>query len=426
MSLNLSHTSSAPSSKDLPCPTYSPSVFKKAFTAGFLGNVLDHYDTALYGLLVPWLAPLIFPKEDAVVALVLAYGLLSAGMLTRPLGALFFGKYALKYGAQRGLVLSLAGVTLSTISMGCLPLYSHLGYKAIFFLVFLRAFQAFFAAGETALAPLFILQQDKPRRHTLTSACYEMSSIAGIILASSLVVRLAQKGCVEETWRYLFFLGAFTGLVPLYLRLKLRGAYEPTLAPKAKLYPILKQNKALGLQLFCLSSLSYLTYTVPFVLFNSFAPLVSGLSKAAVLQHHTLLLLFDLLFLPVLGYLAQFFDPKRFMLGSALLLGFSFMLVFACLPGISLGGLTVCRMAIICLGLAFMAPKRAWILARLKPEERYALDGFSYSLAAETIGRSSPAVCLYLWHKTGSLLAPGLYCASIGFAAALALACSKR
>ena len=69
---------------------YKPKVFKQVFAAGFLGNVLDHYDTALYGLLVPWLAPLIFPKEDPIVALIVAYGLLSAGIVTRPLGALFF------------------------------------------------------------------------------------------------------------------------------------------------------------------------------------------------------------------------------------------------------------------------------------------------------------------------------------------------
>ncbi len=426
MLLDLSQTSSASPSENLASSTYSASVFRKTFIAGFLGNLLDHYDTALYSLLVPWLAPLILPKEDPVIALMLAYGFLSAGIFTRPLGALFFGKYALKHGAKQSLILSLVGVSFSTCSMGFLPLYSHLGYRALFCLACLRAFQAFFAAGETALAPLFILQQDKPSRYTLTSAYYEMSSIVGILLASSLVVSLAQKGCVEQTWRYLFFLGTFTGLVPLYLRLKLRGAYEPTLAPKAKLYSILKQNKALGLQLFCLSSLSYLTYTVPFVLFNSFAPLVSGLSPEAVLRHHTRLLLVDMLLLPILGYIAQFFEPKRFMLASALLLGLSFVPIFACMPYLCLGGLTFCRMAIICLGLAFIAPKRAWILARLKPEERYALDGFSYSLAAETIGRSSPTMCLYLWHTTGSLLAPGLYCASISFAAALALTCSKR
>lgn len=414
------------SEQSLSHPEYQPKIFKKAFTAGFLGNLLDHYDTALYGLLVPWLAPLILPKEDPVVALMLAYGFLSAGIFTRPLGALFFGKYALRHGAKQGLILSLVGVSFSTFSMGFLPLYSHLKYGALFCLACLRAFQAFFSAGETALAPLLILQQDKPARYTLTSAYYEMSSIVGILLASSLVVSIAQKGCVEQTWRYLFFLGALTGLVPLYLRLKLQKAYEPILAPKVQLYPILKQNKALGLQLFCMSSLSYLTYTVPFVLFNSFAPLVSGLNPEAVLRHHTRLLLLDMLLLPILGYIAQFFEPKRFMLASALLLGLSFVPIFACMPYLPLGGLTLCRIAILLLGLAFIAPKRAWILKRLKPEERYALDGFSYSLAAETIGRSSPAMCLYLWHKTGNLFAPGIYCASISFAAVLSLLYSKR
>lgn len=426
MSLNTSQGPGPKGQQSLSPSPYQASVFKKAFTAGFLGNLLDHYDTALYGLLVPWLAPLIFPKEDPLIALVLGYGLMSAGILTRPLGSLFFGKSALKYGAKHGLILSLLGVSLSTMGMGFLPLYSQVGYRAVWIVAALRASQAFFAAGESSLAPLFILQQDKPSRHSLTSACYDMSSILGILLASSVVAIGAQQGVVEKIWRYFFFLGACTALVPLFLRLKLKAAYEPPLPPKAQLWPILKQNKALALQLFCISSLSYITYTVPFIVLHSLAPLVGSLSQAATMQSHTRLLLLDMLLLPISGYIAQFFEPKRFMLGAAVLLGFSFLLTFATLPALSLLKLNLCRIGLICLGLAFMAPKRAWILQSLKPEERYALDGFSYNLAAEIVGRTSPAFCLYVWHHTGTLLAPGIYCASISFLAAAALVWSKR
>ena len=39
--------------------------------AGFIGNILDHYDNALFGLLAPFLAPLFFAGQDPITALIL-------------------------------------------------------------------------------------------------------------------------------------------------------------------------------------------------------------------------------------------------------------------------------------------------------------------------------------------------------------------
>jgi hypothetical protein len=41
--------------------------------AGMLGNLLEHYDTALFGLLVPFIAPLFFAEKDPITALILTY-----------------------------------------------------------------------------------------------------------------------------------------------------------------------------------------------------------------------------------------------------------------------------------------------------------------------------------------------------------------
>lgn len=426
MSLQSTHNQKARHAHGLGPSTYKPKVFKQVFAAGFLGNLLDHYDTALYGLLVPWLAPLIFPKEDPVVALIIAYGLLSAGIFTRPLGALFFGKYALKHGAKKTLIVSLLGVAFATMSMGFLPLYKHVAYKAVAILAALRALQAFFAAGETAIAPLFILQQDKPSRYTLTSSFYEISSMLGIFLASGLVWIGSQQQWIAYGWRYLFGLGFLTALVALVLRLSIQGEQEPQIPKNTKLYPIIKNNKGLLLQLFCVSSLNYLTYMVPFVFLNSFVPLISSISKEEILRYNTLLLVLDMLLLPLVGYIAKRYQPKAFMLGAAILLSISLIPIFLYMQKMSLGGLTLARIWMISLGLGFMVPKQAWMMQSLKPEERYVLKSFAYHLAAETLGRSSPAICLALWYKTASPLGPAVYITAIALAGVLALLSSKR
>jgi len=73
----------------------------KARIATCLANILDHFDTSLYGFLVPILAPLFFPKSDSVVALIQGYGIVIIGFITRPLGAWYFSKQAHIVGPHR-------------------------------------------------------------------------------------------------------------------------------------------------------------------------------------------------------------------------------------------------------------------------------------------------------------------------------------
>ena len=83
-----------------------------------VGNALDHFDSALYGLLAPILAPLFFPHHDPVVQLILAYSVLGTSLITRPLGAFIFGVWAHKSNPMRVLSFSfLSGRMKSIFSM---------------------------------------------------------------------------------------------------------------------------------------------------------------------------------------------------------------------------------------------------------------------------------------------------------------------
>lgn len=64
-------------------------IFRMQFWSVCLGNLFEHYDTALFGFLSPFLAPLFFPKHDPLTALILTYAIIPLGMVMRPLGALF-------------------------------------------------------------------------------------------------------------------------------------------------------------------------------------------------------------------------------------------------------------------------------------------------------------------------------------------------
>src|SRR5215208_4599886 len=88
-----------------------------------LGNLFEHYDNALFSLLSPFLAPLFFPGQDPLTALILTYCIIPLGMIARPIGSLFFGYIGDTRGRKEALVLTLSGMAIVTTLMGFMPTY---------------------------------------------------------------------------------------------------------------------------------------------------------------------------------------------------------------------------------------------------------------------------------------------------------------
>ena len=53
--------------------------------AGVVGNVLEWYDFALFGVLAPVIASLFFPSADPLAGLISSYAVFAIGFLARPL-----------------------------------------------------------------------------------------------------------------------------------------------------------------------------------------------------------------------------------------------------------------------------------------------------------------------------------------------------
>lgn len=94
---------------------------KRSVAITILGNTLEHYDKALYGLIAPFIAALFYPKFHPITVLILAY--LPVGIIFRPIGALFFGYFGDKYGRLKTLRLSILGMSLMIIGVGLAPTY---------------------------------------------------------------------------------------------------------------------------------------------------------------------------------------------------------------------------------------------------------------------------------------------------------------
>lgn len=386
----------------------------KFFTSSLVANVLDHYDSALYGLLAPFIAPLVFQDQDPVSRLILTYGLMSIGFLTRPLGSWFFARLAYYRSAKEVFTSTLLGMAITTVSMGLLPIYASIGIGSPILLTLIRALQSFFAAGEATISPLLILQYSEPKRLGFTGSLYQSSIVLGILIASALASCVSYFPQYPDLWRVPFLLGSFTALIGWFIRYRcsiFMDELEPRTSPSLNFWQHVCSDKIKFLRVVMASSFTYLTYSVPFVLLNTFVPLVSSISHSEMLVLNTGLLVFDMLLVPVLGTLIDRANAVHVMFYAALILSCLMIPFFVYIPSSTLIGITVIRIIIVILGLIFLAPLQGWFYKQYTGPEKYMLIGLGYALGSEVFGRSLPSICLWLWHKTNWVIAPAIYLA---------------
>lgn len=391
-----------------------------------IGNALDHFDTLLYGFLAPVLAPIFFPQYDPVVQLILAYSLLAASVFTRPLGALLFGMLANFKGPLVGLYLSLLGVAVTTFAIGCLPTYAGAGWFAPFGLTLLRMVRGIFAAGESTISKLYILEGKPEDGALLASYAYQSSTMAGTVFASLLVAVIGFTDEPALYWRWPFLLGGVTALAGLYLRrtVKVVGKRAGVKIGWRGLGLLWRERVGL-VRVALAASFSYLTYAVPFVFMNSFVPELTDISLGAMMGANTGFLVFDLVAIPVIGYWTRSYRPVLVMAAAALVLAMTLVPLFMGLAGCSMLFVTGLRLWIVVWGLVFLGPLNVWFAKQFEGEAKYLLVGVGYNLGAATLGRSLPAVLLLLWHFTGSVIVPAGYLVVLSGLTLLALKGSR-
>jgi MFS family permease len=378
---------------------------------GIIGNIFEHYDNALFGLLAPFVSTLFFEKSDPLTALILTYGMLPLGIFFRPLGSLFFGWIGDRYGRKQALCASLMGMAVSTMAMGCLPTYASAGIFAPLFLALCRILQNFCAAGENVGGAIFILEHSEERQKNLVSSIYNASTIAGILIASFLVTLCSIHFKDMQFWRWLYWSGGLTALIALLLRFKFSESKEYISARKStiKPYEILRQNWKPLLAIISVAGFSYTTYSLPFTFMNGFIPLVTSITKSEAVQMNTFLLLIDMCALPLFGYLATRVSKEKIMLCSALFTLFSSFPFLYFLPLASLTVLILIRTIIVLCGVAFSATYYSWIQELVAPQHRYTILSIGHAIGSQLIGAPTSAVSLWLFQKTGWSGAPAFY-----------------
>jgi MFS family permease len=346
----------------------------------------------------------------------MTYSIFATSIITKPLGSYIFGSLAMSLGAGVSLVYSLFGVAFFTVLIGLIPIYESAGAMAPLLLIIVRGIRGVFTAGESAIAKFYILE-DKPDRLAFRSSyMYQTSSMLGLVLAS-LVSTLIITYNMQHLWRYCFIFGGVVGVAALILR-KYRADLN-AVSTKKKLFkfaskPLVSiwQKRRVIMRVSVVYAFSHITYSTPFILLNSLVPMISDLTLAQMMKINTSLLVFDLISLPAIGIVVERFSPSKVMSFAATILAVSIIPLWYLLEGASFWYVFAFRAWIVFFGVMFACPFNLWCAKQISSDDKYIIYGAASTFGAGLFGKVNPAICLYLFHASGSYMIISFYLAA--------------
>src|SRR5215471_3571067 len=126
------------------------------------GNFLEMYDFMVFGYYAAAIGRAFFPAASDFVSLMFSLMTFGAGFLMRPLGALVLGAYIDKHGRKTGLVITLALMSVGTLSIAITPGYRTIGIAAPILVLLGRLIQGFSAGVELGGVSVYLSEIATP------------------------------------------------------------------------------------------------------------------------------------------------------------------------------------------------------------------------------------------------------------------------
>ena len=229
---------------DRPADTHGGNL--RLLAAGFIGNVLEWYDFAVYGFFAGTIGTVFFPSDDPASSLIAAFGAFAAGFLMRPLGSIVLGHVGDRLGRKKLLVLSILAMALPTFAIGLLPTHADIGATAAVLMVVLRMVQGVSVGGEYVGSGVFLAERAPPHRRGLFAALSSAGLVGGMLLGSAIGALITNLLTADQItawgWRLPFLSGLVLGGVALALRLTIPDECLPENRSKAPLIEAVTQH----------------------------------------------------------------------------------------------------------------------------------------------------------------------------------------
>ena len=393
-----------------------------------IGNVLEWYDFAIYGYFATQIGRQFFPHEDPVAQLLSVFGVLAIGYLVRPAGGALIGHIGDRFGRRAALTVSVVGMAVPTFLIGLLPGYATLGLLAPILLTLLRMLQGLSVGGEYTSSMVFLVEHAPRGRRGLMGALASFGCGTGILLGSAVgagfAATMSTAALDARGWRIPFLLGLVVGIAGYFLR---RHVLDTTPAERRERTPIVETLHDHWRSVLCMAGLcvfNAVTFYVGFVYLVSWLQLVDGIAPARALEINTISMATMLPILILVGWLADRFGRKPFVL-LAVVLGFVgplplFWLLNHPSPLLAQMG----QLGLVLIVGLYGGVQPTVMAEMVPPQVRCTAVALGYNIPLGVIGGLTPLAATWLVERTGDETAPAfliMAAAAVSFLAILQL-----
>lgn len=204
-------------------PVNSPA---RVLFASLVGTTIEFFDFYIYATAAVLVFPkLFFPSSDPASATLQSFATFALAFMARPIGSALFGHFGDRIGRKATLVAALLTMGLSTVSIGLLPTYAHIGVAAPALLALCRLGQGLGLGGEWGGAVLLAIENAPSGKRAWYGMFPQLGAPIGFLIATGLFLWLTQSMgdavFFAWGWRVPFLASSVLVVVGLWMRLRL-------------------------------------------------------------------------------------------------------------------------------------------------------------------------------------------------------------
>ena len=391
------------------------------------GNFLEMYDFFVFAYYASAIGHAFFPSGSEFVSLMSSFLTFGVGFIVRPLGAIVLGAYLDQHGRRAGLLLTLALMSIGTLSMAVVPGYQTIGLFAPLLIVAGRLLQGFSAGVEVGGVSVYLSEMATPGHKGFYVAWQSGSQQVAVIFIALMGVALAAYLTPEQLdawgWRIPFIIGCMIIPFIFVIRSTLKET-EAFLQRKRHLTaPEIFRSVVTNWRIVLLGMLLVIMTTVSFFFITAFTPTfgreVLKLTGADSLIVTLCVGVSNLFWLPVGGAISDRVGRKPILyLCTAASLLTAYPVLYWLVSDPSFVRLLLVELWLSMIYGAYNGAMVVYLTEVIPAHVRTSGFSFAYS-AATVVGGFTPAVATFLIHQTGNRAVAGLW---LMFAAACGMA----
>lgn len=277
-----------------------------------LGEALEAYDFLLYGLLAVYFSKIFFPS-DSTNALNFSFTLFAVAYIARPIGSIFWGHIADKYGRKPVLMGTLSLMAVPAVGMAIMPSYETIGLSATLLIVILRFLQGIAFGGETPTVMVSLYETAPVDKKGFYGSFYNPGALVGFLLGIILIICLnltiGEQAIQRYGWRIMFAFSIIFIVILGYLRSKL---VETSTVSNTNFTPVkitLKQDLFVILKIVLFISCGTAMYYN--LLFHNYLIINAADFGVKTNFAHGFIVLFTIILLPITGFISDKIDKIK-------------------------------------------------------------------------------------------------------------------